>query len=120
MSNRILGYVNAPILMQRAVARLQGVSVDARIYQRRRDLFVSGLRDAGYELTMPQGAFYLFPKAPIEDDVRFTREMQSENILVVPGRGFGKPGYFRLIFCIQERVIEKALPGFKRVREKLA
>jgi aspartate aminotransferase len=120
MSNRILGYVNAPILMQRAVARLQGVSVDARIYQRRRDLFVSGLRDAGYELTMPQGAFYLFPKAPIADDVRFTREMQSENILVVPGRGFGKPGYFRLIFCIQERVIEKALPGFKRVREKLA
>lgn len=119
LSNRILGYVNAPVLMQRAVARLQGVSVDARIYQRRRDLFVAGLRDAGYQLTVPQGAFYLFPRAPIEDDVAFMREMQAENILVVPGRGFGRAGFFRLIFCTQERVIERALPGFKRVRERL-
>jgi len=120
MSNRILGYVNAPVLMQRAVARLQGVSVDPAVYQRRRDLFVAGLRDAGFDLTEPKGAFYLFPKSPIADDVAFTREMQTENILVVPGRGFGKEGYFRLIFCIDEKIIEKALPGFKRVRERLS
>ncbi|MBW2141739.1 MAG: pyridoxal phosphate-dependent aminotransferase [Deltaproteobacteria bacterium] len=119
LNTRIIGYVNAPVLMQRAVARLQGKSVDIGIYKRRRDIFVKGLKECDYDLIEPQGAFYLFPRSPIEDDVAFTREMQKENILVVPGSGFGKPGYFRLAYCVDEKMIEKALPGFKRVRERL-
>ncbi|MBU2552437.1 MAG: pyridoxal phosphate-dependent aminotransferase [Proteobacteria bacterium] len=117
LNNRILGYVNAPGLMQRAVARLQGRCVDVGIYKKRRDRFVQGLREAGYELTVPQGAFYLFPRSPIEDDVAFVRLLQKENILAVPGSGFAGPGYFRLIYCVDEAVIEKSLPGFKRAME---
>jgi len=119
LNNRILGYVNAPALMQHAVARLQGKCVDIEIYKRRRDIFFEGLAESGYELIKPQGAFYLFPRSPIEDDVAFTRAMQKENILVVPGSGFGKSGYFRLAYCVDEKIIQRALPGFKRVRESL-
>ncbi|MEW5722124.1 MAG: pyridoxal phosphate-dependent aminotransferase [Thermodesulfobacteriota bacterium] len=120
LNNRILGFVNAPSLMQRAVARLQGRSVDVNIYQKRRDLFVQGLREAGYELTVPQGAFYLFPKSPLADDVAFIRELQKENILAVPGSGFFGPGHFRLIYCLPEDTIARSLPGFKRARERVA
>lgn len=119
LSNRILGFVSAPSLMQRAVGRLQGKCVDIGIYGRRRDMFVKGLKDAGYDLEVPQGAFYLFPKAPIEDDVAFVRELQKENILGVPGSGFKGPGYFRLTYCVPEDVIERSLPGFKRARERM-
>jgi len=119
LNNRIIGFVNAPALMQRAVARLQGRCVDVSVYQRRRDLFVAGLKEAGYELTVPQGAFYLFPRSPIADDVAFIRELQKENILAVPGSGFGGPGYFRLAYCVPENVIERSLPGFKRARERI-
>ncbi|MEW6262866.1 MAG: pyridoxal phosphate-dependent aminotransferase [Thermodesulfobacteriota bacterium] len=118
LNNRILGYVNAPGLMQRVVARLQGQSVDVGIYQRRRDLFVQGLKEAGYDLTVPQGAFYLFPRSPLADDVAFVRELQKENILAVPGSGFGGPGHFRLAYCMAESTIERSLPGFKRALEK--
>ncbi len=120
LNTRILGFVNAPALLQRAVARLQGVSVDIGIYKRRRDLFVAGLQDAGYELNVPQGAFYLFPKSPLEDDVAFVRELQKENILAVPGSGFAGPGYFRLTYCVAEKVIENSLPGFKKARDRVA
>jgi len=119
LNNRIIGFVNAPALMQRAVARLQGQCVDVSVYQKRRDLFVAGLKEAGYELTVPQGAFYLFPRSPIADDIAFIRELQKENILAVPGSGFGGPGYFRLAYCVPESVIERSLPGFKRARERV-
>jgi aspartate aminotransferase len=72
----------------------------------------------GYHVVKPQGAFYLFPKAPIEDEVAFTKELQEKRILVVPGRGFGKPGHFRIAYCVDKTKIEKALPGFKEVAEK--
>lgn len=117
LANRILGFVNAPALMQRAVARLQGVSVDVGVYQNRRDAFVAGLKEAGYELVRPQGAFYLFPKTPIPDDVAFVKRLQKENILAVPGSGFGGPGHIRLTYCVPESVIERSLAGFKRARE---
>lgn len=120
LNNRILGYVNAPAIVQRAIARLQGCCVDIDIYRRRRDIFVKGLREIGYDLILPEGAFYLFPRSPIEDDVEFTREMQKENILIVPGSGFGKPGYFRLTFCVDDDVIKNALPGFKKVWDRIA
>lgn len=120
LNNRILGYVNAPALMQRVVGRLQGKSVDISIYRKRRDMFVQGLREAGYELNVPQGAFYLFPRSPIEDDMAFVRELQKENILAVPGVGFGGPGHFRLSYSVPDVVIEKSIPGFKRVLESVS
>lgn len=116
LSTRILGYVNAPALMQRAVAALTGESVDVAPYAERRALLCDSLRDAGYEVARPEGAFYAFPKAPGGDDLAFTRALQEERILTVPGRGFGAPGYFRIAFCVDRSVIERALPGFEKVR----
>jgi len=117
-ANRILGFVNAPALMQRLVAPLQKNSVNVREYEEKRDFFYKSLTAFGYEVVKPQGAFYLFPKAPIEDDVAFVKELQSKRILTVPGTGFGKPGYFRIAYAVDRRVIEAALPGFKEVAEK--
>jgi len=119
LANRILGYVNAPSLMQLVVGRLQGVSVDVSIYQRRRDLLCEGLGRLGYEYTLPQGAFYLFPKSPLPDDVEFTRRLAEERILVVPGAGFGAPGYFRISYCVAEETIRRSMEGFARVLEKV-
>ncbi len=117
-ANRTLGFVNAPALMQRLVAPLQKNSVDVRDYEGKRDFFYRSLTTFGYDLVKPQGAFYFFPKAPIRDDVAFVKELQSKRILTVPGTGFGKPGYFRIAYAVEKRVIEAALPGFKEVAEK--
>ncbi len=114
LANRILGFVNAPALMQRVVEQVAGQSVDVSIYQRRRDMFANILNEAGYEFTMPKGAFYFFPKSPVPDDARFAGILAQELILAVPGRGFGMAGYFRLAFCVPEAVIERAKGGFKR------
>jgi aspartate aminotransferase len=116
--NRILGFVNAPALMQRILPRLQGVKVDIREYQKKRDLLCSGLSRAGYSFTKPEGAFYLFIKSPIPDDVLFVQELLQENILAVPGTGFGTPGFFRLAYCVEDRVIEGSMPGFERAIQK--
>jgi len=118
LANRILGFVNAPALMQRAVARLQDVSVDMSVYARRRELFCRIFDEAGFEYVRPKGAFYLFPKTPI-DDVEFCQLLLEEKILAVPGRGFGRPGHIRLAFCVDEAVIAKAAAGFKRVINKM-
>ena len=117
-ANRTLGFVNAPALMQRLVAPLQRNSVNIREYEEKRDCFYHALTSFGYEVVKPQGAFYLFPKAPIEDDVAFVKELQSKRILTVPGRGFGKPGHFRIAYAVDKKVIEKSLPGFKEAAEK--
>ena len=114
LANRILGFVNAPALMQRVVAEVAGESVDVSIYERRRDLFASILKEAGYDFVMPEGAFYFFPKSPIEDDTKFVRLLQEELILAVPGSGFGCPGHFRIAFCVDDDVIERSREGFKR------
>ena len=118
LCNRILGYVNAPAFMQRAVAHLLGESVDISLYQRKRDMLYNGLKDCGYEMEKPGGAFYLFPKTPIEDDVAFVSALQEENILTVPGSGFQGPGHMRIAYCVDDRTIEKAMPGFERVIKK--
>jgi aspartate aminotransferase len=117
-ANRTLGFVNAPALMQRLVAPLQRNSVNIREYEEKRNLFYNSLTSFGYQVVKPQGAFYLFPKAPIEDDVAFVKELQAKRILTVPGRGFGKPGYFRIAYAVDRKVIEGALPGFKEAAEK--
>jgi aspartate aminotransferase len=118
LANRILGYVNAPALMQRAIESLQGISVDASVYQAKRDLLCKGLSECGYQFVKPKGAFYLFPKTPSPDDVAFVRALQEELILTVPGRGFGCPGHFRIAFCVDDETIKRAMPGFERILKK--
>jgi aspartate aminotransferase len=114
LANRILGFINAPALMQRVVAKVAGVCVDTTPYTRRRDLLGQILSEAGYNFLKPRGAFYFFPEAPGGDDLTFVDRLKKENILAVPGRGFGRAGYFRLAFCVPETVIERAAQGFIR------
>ena len=116
--NRVIGFVNAPALMQRAVTRLLEEIVDIAQYQKKRDMLYQGLTSFGYEVSKPGGAFYLFPKSPIEDDVAFVDALRDENILTVPGSGFQGPGYFRIAYCVADETIERALPGFERVLKK--
>jgi aspartate aminotransferase len=111
--------VNAPSLIQQAIGKLQGVTVDVSIYRRRRDMLCAGLSEAGYEFNVPEGAFYLFPKSPIPDDIEFTNRLKEELILAVPGAGFGAPGYFRLSYAVPDATINGSLAGFKRVLEKV-
>ena len=116
--NRILGFVNAPALMQHAIRALQGVSVDVGDYQRKRDYLYGQLTDMGYSVFKPQGAFYLFPRSPVEDDVAFVDALQQWNVLTVPGRGFGSPGYFRISYCLEDRVLEGAMEGFAKAAKR--
>ncbi len=118
LANRILGFVNAPALMQRVVAELQDVSVDNSVYSRRKEIFCSVLQEAGFNFTPPKGAFYVFPETPIANDVKFCQLLQEENILAVPGTGFGSPGHIRLAFCVPETVIKRSAEGFKRAVNK--
>jgi aspartate aminotransferase len=118
LANRILGFVNAPALMQRIIASIQGASVDISEYQRKRDVLCNNLAECGYEFIRPSGAFYLFPKSPVPDDVKFVKALQDELILVVPGSGFGCPGHFRIAFCVDDDTIINSIPGFKRAIEK--
>lgn len=118
LATRILGFVNAPALMQRVVAELQNATVDTGIYESRRNLFCSILEEAGYDFLHPKGAFYVFPKSPIVDDVKFCALLQEERILAVPGRGFGTPGHFRLAYCVNEETIAAAKTGFKNAMMK--
>lgn len=111
--NRTLGFVNAPALMQHIVAKLQSVTVDIGEYQSKRDFMYEALTEIGYDLVKPQGAFYMFPKSPIEDDVEFVAELQKRNVLVVPGRGFGMPGHFRISFCVTDETLSGSIPGFR-------
>ncbi len=111
--------VNAPSLLQQAVAQLQGVHVDVSIYRRRRDMLCQGLSEIGYEFSVPEGAFYLFPKSPIEDDVKFVNMLKEELILAVPGVGFDGPGYFRLSYAVPDATISGSMRGFKRVFDRL-
>jgi aspartate aminotransferase len=118
MTNRTLGFVNAPVIGQRLVEALIDATVDVGIYDRRRKAMAAALQGAGIEFYLPKGAFYFFPKAPGGDDQAFVKLLLEENILAVPGRGFGMPGYFRLTFCVDEKVIERSGPGFKRAAAK--
>jgi len=111
--------VNAPSLLQHAIARLQGATVDVSIYRRRRDMLCQGLSEIGYEFHVPEGAFYLFPKSPIPDDVKFTQILKEELILAVPGAGFAGPGYFRLSYAVPDSTITGSMAGFKKALEKV-
>jgi len=117
-SNRVLGFVNAPALMQRLVAKLQDESVDIADYQAKRDLLVSELTGMGFSMVTPDGAFYLFPKSPLEDDVAFVKLAQKHHILLVPGAGFGAPGFFRIAYCVDMGIIERSLPAWRALAKE--
>ena len=114
LTNRTLGYVNAPVLGQRLAAALLDQTVDLEIYDRRRKLMAKVLSDAGVDFVMPKGAFYFFPKAPGGDDLAFVDALQDERILVVPGRGFGMAGHVRLSCSVDEAIIARSAEGFVR------
>ena len=114
LANRVLGYVNPPVVGQHILKYAIETQVDADIYRKRRDLMASILTTAGYDFFLPKGAFYFFPKAPGGDDIAFADKLMKEKILVVPGTGFGGPGHFRIAFCVGEDVIARAADGLKR------
>jgi aspartate aminotransferase len=118
-TNRTLGFVNAPALMQRLLPLLGTDHVAPIEYQRKRDLLYQALTEYGYFVGRPQGAFYMFPQTPIKDDLAFVSDLQeSFQILTVPGRGFGKKGYFRIAYCVDTEVIERSLAGFEKAAKK--
>jgi aspartate aminotransferase len=112
LCNRILGFVNAPALMQRAIAGLQGVRVNVETYRKKRDLLCDGLASVGYRVRKPEGAFYLFLPTPIADDVLFADALRKRRILTVPGSGFCGPGHIRIAYCVDDATILGAIDGF--------
>ncbi|MGN0889022.1 MAG: pyridoxal phosphate-dependent aminotransferase [Kiritimatiellia bacterium] len=119
LTNRTLGFVNAPVIGQRLAAQLLDQTVDLEIYDRRRKLMAKVLSDAGVEFVEPKGAFYFFPKAPGGDDLKFVDALQEELILAVPGRGFGMAGHIRLSCSVDEKIIARSAEGFKRAVAKM-
>lgn len=114
-NNRTLGFVNAPAFSQRIVEKAINASVDPAIYRERRDVLYNHLISLGFECQKPDGAFYLFVKSPVEDELEFVRTAQKYNVLVVPGRGFGRAGYFRMSFCVSLETIKRSLPAFNKI-----
>ncbi len=119
MSTTGLGFTNAPALMQRAIVEVNGITVDPEIYRKKRDLLADHLKSIGYDFILPHGTFYLFIKAPGGDDMQFVSILQEERILAVPGTGFSMPGYFRLSYCVEDKVISGSISGFKNAYNKV-
>ena len=117
--NRVLGFVNAPALMQRLVTNLQRVSVDVDEYRHKRDLLYNKLTELGFEMVKPGGGFYLFPKSPLADEMEFIRIAQKYRILLVPGSGFGAPGFFRIAYCVEDEMIERSLPRWEELAHEV-
>jgi aspartate aminotransferase len=110
-----MGFINAPALMQRVIRRTLDTGVNIELYRRRRDLMYDALTTIGYDIKKPEGAFYLFPKCPINDDVKFVYALQEKLIITTPGVAFHRPGYFRISYAVPESVIRGAIPGFTAV-----
>lgn len=117
VATRILGFVNAPSLQQKVIARCVDAKVDIEIYDKNRRLLVDHLRKFGYECASPDGAFYLFVKTLEEDDAAFTAKAKELNLLVVPGSSFSCPGYVRIAYCVDYDMIVRALPAFEKLAE---
>ena len=115
IANRVLGYVNAPTLIQRVAARCIECSTDIDAYDKNRRALYDGLTEIGYECIRPEGAFYLFVKSPIDDDVEFCALAKKYHILVVPGKSFACPGYVRIAYCVAHDTIVNSLPHFKEL-----
>lgn len=118
VANRILGFVNAPSLFQRVIARNLGVTTDMTTYRENRDILYNHLTSLGFEIVKPQGTFYMFPKSLIPDDVAFAEAAKKYNLLIVPGSSFGCPGYFRLSYCISTEKVKNSLQAFTKLAEE--
>ena len=118
IANRILGFVNAPSLIQRAVAKVIDEQTDIDYYNRNRELLYGSLKEYGFECIKPEGAFYLFVKSPVVDEKEFCNKAKAYNILMVPGSSFACPGYVRIAYCVAYETIERSLPSFKKLAEE--
>lgn len=118
VANRILGFVNAPSLIQRVVAKCLDVKLDISVYNRNRELLYNALTEYGYVCVKPEGAFYLFVKALEEDDKAFAAAAKKYNLLIVPGSSFACSGYVRIAYCVDYDKIERSLPAFKKLAEE--
>ncbi|HPJ76502.1 MAG TPA: pyridoxal phosphate-dependent aminotransferase [Clostridia bacterium] len=117
-NTRTLGYVNAPALIQRVIQQSCEAKVDVEDYKRRRDLLYNHMIECGFSIKKPQGAFYLFVKSPVEDEMEFVEKAKGFNILIVPGRGFGMPGYIRMCFCVSYETIKSSLPKITQLAKE--
>ncbi|OOB79393.1 MAG: aspartate aminotransferase [Epulopiscium sp. Nuni2H_MBin003] len=115
VANRILGFVNAPSLFQKLVEKYVGTPAEIMLYKNNRDILYKHLVELGFDITYPAGAFYLFPKALIEDDVQFCNKAKEFNILLVPGSAFCCKGYFRLAYCVGETTVKNSLDAFTKL-----
>ena len=113
-SNRTLGFVNAPAIWQRVILESLDETIGPAIYEQRRNVLCDALQAIGYEVRRPEGAFYVFLKTPIPDDIAFTRRLAEEGVLAVPGTGFGRSGYIRLSLTVPLEKIEGSIGGFER------
>ncbi len=118
IANRVLGYVNAPSLMQRVIKRCIHEKVNVEAYDRNRNLLYNSLKDFGFECIKPEGAFYLFVQSPVEDEKEFCEICKKHNVLVVPGSSFACSGYVRISYCVSHEQIERSLPAFKKIAEE--
>ena len=112
-STRTLGFVNAPALFQRILPESLDAQVAVEVYKKRRDMLYDIITKAGFKCLKPQGAFYLFPQSPVEDDVKFCNEALKHNLIIVPGTGFGFRGFFRLAYCVDEKTIVNSQKAFE-------
>ena len=116
-AGRSLGYVNAPSLFQQVTSLCCDLTSDLSVYARNRDLLVTSLREMGYHVAEPGGAFYLFPRSLEPDDLAFSERAKQFDLLLVPGSGFGAPGHVRIAYCVQTEMIRRALPRFRALAE---
>ncbi len=118
VATRILGFVNAPSLMQRAVAKCLEAKADVPYYDKNRNALYQGLKDLGFSCIKPEGAFYLFVKSPVEDEQIFCQAAKKHHILIVPGSSFACPGYVRIAYCVSYETIVNSMPGFEKLAEE--
>ncbi len=117
-ANRIIGCVNAPSLQQKVIGKCVDAKVDLAYYDKNRKALYEGLKKLGFYCIMPQGAFYLFVKSPVEDENEFCKAAKKYNILMVPGSAFAGPGFVRLAYCVSYETIINSLPGFEKLAEE--
>lgn len=117
VANRILGYVNAPSLMQRLIKRVIGQTSDLSIYEENKNILYNALTEMGYDCVEPKGTFYMFPKCPIADDKAFCAKAKDFRLIIVPGSTFACPGYFRIAYCVEKSTVENSLESFKKLIE---
>jgi aspartate aminotransferase len=117
-ANRVMGFVNAPAIMQKVICRLRNVSLSVADYRLKRDFLYDNLTQMGYSIVKPEGAFYIFPKSPIADDELFIKELKDLLVLTTPGFVFEAPGYFRISYCLDQKTIEGSLVGLQKALEK--